>query len=348
VAGTDGLNLTIRIAHSINEIDRKMWDDLSAGKPFQSHRWYQFGERVMDDCEPVYLLAFHNDELVGRAALWVIHNEPLPLGPGIWRSLFQPVLRRWPLLICRSPLSNAAGLVLPPAPLRAETLSALGQAALSVARRRRCLVLVFDFLDDAESRNWPPGFSPIKVSNPGTLMQNRWGSFDEYLAGRNKKDRQHYKRTLREAQKLNIQLERCSSVPDVAAALELINNVDRRYGNPPNPWMRRLLENIGMVDGTWLDARQNGELVGGGALFEDNGAQLTTALGLADNAPYVYLLLTYASLEEAFKRKVELLRWGSGAYDVKEQLGFQVDVNDFIVISSGNFFLKKLSQWLAG
>jgi len=348
VAGKDEPHLTIHTAHSINEINRETWDQLSAGKPFQSHRWYQFGEKVMSDCEPIYLLAYLGDELIGRAALWTIYNEPLPLGPGIGRTIFQAILRRWPLLICRSPLSNTTGLILPTESLHRETLKALSQTALTVARQRRSLMLVFDFLGEEESQNWPEGFSPVKVSNPGTFMQNRWSSLDEYLASRNKKDRQHYKRTQREAEKLGIQLERCKSVKDVEPALTLIHNVDIRYGNPPNPWMRNLLEKIEMIDGTWLSARQHGKLVGGGAIFEDNGSQLTTALGLAENIPYVYLLLTYASLEEAFKKKVAILHWGSGAYSVKQQLGFEVEANNFIVISSNHTILQRLSQWLAG
>ncbi len=346
--GTNTPNLTIHTAHSINEINPKTWDRLSAGAPFQSHHWYQFGERAMNDCQPIYLLAYQDDDLVGRAALWTIRNEPLPIRPGVWRALFQAVLRRRPLLVCRSPLSSATGLILPPGQLREKTLTALSQAALAVARQKRCLMLVFDFLDREESQDWPNGFLSLQVPDPGTVMQNRWDSIEAYLADGDKKDRQHYKRTLREAEKLNIRIERTKTVPDLNAALELIHNVDRRYNNPPNPWVRGLLENLEMVDGTWFEVRQNGMLVGGGAIFEDNETQLTTALGLAEAIPYAYLLLTYASLEEAFNSKVRLLRWGSGAYEIKQQLGFELETNNFIVVSSGNPILGKLSQWLAG
>lgn len=302
----------------------------------------------MNDCEPIYLLAYLDEELIGRAALWMIRNEPLPIGPGVGRAIFEWILRCLPLLICRSPLSNATGLILPPEPLRSKVLSALSQAAERASRQRRCLALVFDFLSEEESQNWPRNFSSVKVSNPGTVMQNRSNSLEEYLAEGNKKDRQHYKRTLREAEKLNITLEKLKSVPDIDGALNLINEVDRHYGNAPNPWIRGLLENIGMVDGTWLDARQNGKLVGGGALFEDNETQLTTALGLAGKVPYVYLLLTYASLEEAFNKKVRLLRWGSGAYDVKQKLGFKMESNDFVVVTSGNSLLQRIIRWMTG
>jgi hypothetical protein len=232
--------------------------------------------------------------------------------------------------------------------LRGKTLAALSQAALAVARQKRCLMLVFDFLDRGESQDWPNGFLSLQVPDPGTVMQNRWDSIEAYLADGDKKDRQRYKRTLREAEKLNIRIERTKIVPDLNAALELIHNVDRRYNNPPNPWVRGLLENLEMVDGTWFEVRQNGILVGGGAIFEDNETQLTTALGLAEAIPYAYLLLTYASLEEAFNSKVRLLRWGSGAYEIKQQLGFELETNNFIVVSSGNPILGKLSQWLAG
>jgi len=342
VTNTVASNLIIQTVRSINEIVPSVWDKLSAGRPFQSHRWYQFGERVMSDCEPTYLLAYVDGELIGRAVLWTIRNEPLPIGPGIGRAFFELILRRWPLLVCRSPLSNATGLILPPESLRGEVLSALSQAALAVSRQRRCLMLVFDFLSEEESQNWPANFFQYKVPDPGTVMQNRWNSLEEYLAEGNKKDRQRYKRTMREAEKLGIELQKHKSVPDVAEALELIHNVDRQYKNAPNPWMRSLLENIEMVNGTWLAAWQNGRLVGGGALFEDNETQMTTALGLAENVPYVYLLLTYASLEEAIQKKVRRLRWGSGAYDVKKKMGFEMDNNNFVVVSSNYFPISLL------
>ena len=68
-----------------------------------------------------------------------------------------------------------------------------------------------------------------------------------------------------------------------------------------------------MADGTWLEAHIGESLVGCGLIFEDNGAQMTTGLGLAENEPYVYFLLVYASLEAAFEKRVRLLRWGTGA-----------------------------------
>ena len=339
-------NLTIKTAQSINEINPQTWDKLSAGNPFQSHRWYQFGERVMHDCPPTYLLAYHEDELIGRAALWEIKNEPLPISPGIGRTLTESTLRRRPLLICRSPLSSTGGLILPEGALREETLNALSTAALNISRQNHCLALVFDFLNKAECESWQAEFTPVQLSDPGTVMPSHWNSLEAYLDDGNKKDRQHYKRTAREAEKLGITIEKHNKVSDVNAALKLIRNVEQHYKNSPNPWMQALLENLEMAQGTWLEARQNGTLVGCGALFEDNQTQLTTALGLADNIPYVYLLLTYASLEDAFRKNVTSLRWGSGAYDVKKKLGFTLEDNNYIVVSSTSLIIRTLIRSL--
>lgn len=332
--------IIINILRSIDELDARVWDELSAGKPFQSHRWYVFGERVMQDCRPFYLLAYQEGKLIGRAALWEIHNEPLPTPPGLGRALLGAILRRYPLLICRSPLANTSGLILPPPPLRDETLSAICGQALAISKQIRSLALMFDFLSKPESENWQNGFSSIQVQDPGTAMHNRWHSMDEYLQDGSKKDRQHYKRTLREAEKLGITVERHAQVQDVESALALIGNVDKRYGNAPNPWMRPLLENLEMAGGVWLEAKQHGKLVGCGALFFDNETQLTTALGLADDMPYAYLMLGYASLAEAFARKVRALRWGSGAYDVKRNLGFTLEDNNYITLAGTNPLVK--------
>ena len=204
---------------------------------------------------------------------------------------------------------------------------------------------MFDFLSKQESENWRKGFTSIKMQDPGTLMENRWHSMDEYLADGNKKDRQHYKRTLREAEKLGITVERHAKVEDVESALKLIDNVDKRYGNPPNPWMRPMLKNLEMIDGVWLEARQHGKLVGCGALLLDNETQLTTALGLAEDVPYAYLMLGYASLEEAFTRKVRALRWGSGAYEVKQNLGFTPEDNNYITLAGTNLLTKAAARF---
>ena len=340
-------DINIKTASSIHEIDMAAWDQLGQGLPFQSHRWYAFGERVMADCPPTYLLIYKKHELIARAAFWLVRNEPLPdLSPAL-RTLVMSLLERWPLFICRSPLANASGLILSNGLERADALSVLAQAAITEAGTKGASFAVFDYLREEETRRWLPAFSVAQVSDPGTILQNRWENLDEFLADGNKKDRQHYKRTLREAEKLGIHVNKYKQVPDIEAALALIQNVDLHYGNVPNPWMRALLARMDEMDGTWLEARLDERLVGCGLILEDDAAQMTTALGLVEDVPYVYLSLVYASLKIAFEKKVRLLRWGSGAYEVKQKLGFTKTDDNYVMFAGVNPIARILVRFFA-
>jgi len=206
---------------------------------------------------------------------------------------------------------------------------------------------LFDFLDESETQGWPSDFVKLKMPSPGTILKNHWQSLDDYLADGNRKVRQHYKRSLREADKLGIRLTQHKSIPDMDSALALIRKVEHRYSSSPNPWLPGMLENIEMIDGTWLEAHIDEKLVGCGLIVDDNNVQLTTALGLADNIPYVYFLLIYASLDAAFTRKVGLLRWGTGAYEVKQRLGFELEQNNNSVLSGTNQLTRFLSRMAA-
>jgi hypothetical protein len=118
--------------------------------------------------------------------------------------------------------------------------------------------------------------------------------------------------------------------------LKLIRNVSIWQGSAPNPWMRGLLENFSMLNGTWLEIHKDNEFVGCGAVVRDNQFQLATALGLEDDVPGGYFLLLYTALQEAFEHKVRLVRFGSGAYDVKRRLGFHLeDTNHAMITMAG-------------
>ena len=341
-------NLHLKILPSIHAIEPVIWDQLSEMRPFQSHQWYAFGEKVMKDCLPIYLLVYEENCLIARACLWLIRNEPLPPNlPKPLRKLVSAFLNAWPLLICRSPMANASGLIVPNDTRHEIALSMLTQAALLEGRQRGASFVMFDFLKEFDVQSWPSGFVTTKLPNAGTVMENRWRTMDEYLAHGNKKDRQHYKRSLREAEKRGIGLTQHSRVSDMEAALRLIREVERRYSSPPNPWMRSLLENIEIVKGIWLEAHIGQRLVGCGLILEDNETQMTTALGLTENETYVYFLLVYASLEAAFEKRVRLLRWGTGAYEVKHRLGFELEHDNFLKLSGTNRLTNLISQLAA-
>ena len=334
-------DLDIKMVSSIQEVASSAWDRLSKEQPFQSHQWYAFGERVMSDCPPTYLLAYANDELIARASLWLIRDEPVPKMPGPMRQMAKAMIKRWPLLICRSPLSFTTGLAIMDDARQANILSAFAETALAAARQQGGSFVIFDYLGKTDAHGWPHDFSVISASEPGTNMENRWASMDEYLASGGKKNRQHYKRVLREADKLGIHINRDSRVEGIDEALFLIRNVEQSHGAFPNPWARKMLEAMEMVNGLFLTATIEKRLVGCGLLLEDNASQMTCLLGLADDVPYVYFMLVYESLKIAFEHKVRLMRWGSGAYDVKKQLGFSVEDNGLLSFAAVNPFLRK-------
>lgn len=172
-------NLRIKTASSIHEIDPIAWDQLSNGRPFQSHHWYVYGERVMADCPRVYVLAYEADRLLARASLWLVRNEPVPQMLGPFRKPAKAMFNRWPLLICRSPLSNTSGFLLSDETRRAEILSAFADSALDISEKYRASFIVFDYLSSTNTHGWPRYFSAMSASNPGMKMENCWESLEE-------------------------------------------------------------------------------------------------------------------------------------------------------------------------
>jgi hypothetical protein len=326
--------LNVQVFHSIKDIQPDVWNRVAARRGFQSHRWYTFGERAMADCPPTYLIAWDGDTPVAGAALFKIYNEPLPL-PSVARRFMSSVLKRRPLLVCRSPLADTSALLLPGEPLRDTALSTLALAAQGEFKKQRCSFLVFDYLltEQLKYPGWLRGYEPITVSEPGTYMPMEYETFDAYLDAGNKKDRQHYKKSVKEAEENGLVLSKHRSVAEIDAALALIQDVSIWHGSAPNPWMRGLLENFSMIDGSWLELRKEGELVGCGAVVRDNHFQLATALGLRDDVPGGYFYLLYAALQEAFEHKVRLVRFGTGAYDVKRRLGFHLEDTNHAMVT---------------
>jgi len=326
--------LEFKTYNSITEIEPETWDGIASGRGFQSHKWYTFGEQAMADCLPTYIIAWDGDTPVAGMALFRIKNEPLPL-PRVARQFMSSVLKSRPLLVCRSPLADTSALLLPGEPLRDEILPLLASAAQEEFKKQRCSFLIFDYLltEQLKYPSWPAGFEPVTISEPGTYMPVSWDSFEAYLEAGNKKDRQHYKRTLKETGENGIVLSRKNHVPDVDTAVKLIKNVSIWHGSAPNPWTRNLLENFSKVDGTWLELHKDGKLVGCGAVLRDNRFQLASSLGLEDDVPGGYFLLLYAALQEAFEHNVRLIRFGSGAYDVKRRLGFHLEDTNHAMIT---------------
>jgi predicted N-acyltransferase len=325
----------VQVANSLAAIDADAWDYLSGDRVFQSYRWYRFGERIMSDSIPCYIFVVWQGKMIARATFWVVRNEPIPIDWAPARHAAVAIFRRWPLFICRSPVANTPGLILPPAPLRGPALAALVGAATREAKKYGASFLLFDFLtkEQASSQDWPKPFSSYSFSDPGTRMEIEWSSFDQYLASLSPKARKHYRQRNREAERLGIKISRHDSVENVEEALPLIEDVERRHHSTPNPWTRPMLENLHLVGGAWLTARLDGRIVGCELILEDNRVLMVTSLGLASRTSHVYHLLGYADIRYAIEKGAHMLRWGSGSYDTKRRLGFRLEDNQQVVFS---------------
>jgi predicted N-acyltransferase len=338
----------IKTTHSVAEVGQAEWDALSGNRPFQSYRWYTYGERCMADCPPFYIILTLNNQAVARGTFWLVRDEPLPINPPL-RTLVQAVFRRWPLLICRSPLAGLSGLILPDPPLRDEALIVIAQSALEELRHLGGSFVVFDYLepDQVAWPGWPGGFSAITIADPGTKLNPTWSSFEDYLVSNKWRIRQHYKRSSRQASDLGIIVTRHEHVEDVDTALQLIRNVERKHEASPSPWARAMLEQMEFMESTWLTAHIGNQLVGCLLLLYDNGVQIAKLPGLAENVPFAYFILLYEALREAFEKKLASLLWGSGSYDLKRRLGFELENNNNAVLT-GRGFCTRLAAKLAG
>lgn len=335
--------LDLKVFSSIEDIESRVWDELGAGQAFQSYRWYAYAERVLaKNSRPFYTLVFENRILVGRAAFYLSPSEALPIQSSFLRGFAGVVFRRWPLFICRSPFSGLSGLVLSDTANPDLLLAEICAACLKQARSWKASFAFYDFVEQAHIGQWPPSFRPLMLNDPGMLLQISWPDFESYLASLGKDERYHYRRAQRKAQEAGIVVERHERVMDADEALALIRNMLRKFASTPAPWTRAMLENLALVDATWLTASLGGRLVGCGLTLRDRDAQLHTALGLRDGTPYVYFSLLYESLKIAFERGARQVRLGSGAYDVKRRLGAQVEKNNNVLATSPYSVLQKI------
>lgn len=344
---SDQTDLQIKTYLQIANIGAEVWDQLGTFQAFQGYRWYAYAERAMAGCRPFYILVFENQKLVGRAAFYLVPNEPIPVKSRFLRIFSSIFFRRWPLFICRSPFSGLPGLVLAETDSRGKILSEIGSACLTQARQWKSSFVFFDFIEQESSGQWPSPFRSISMSDPGTVLDMRWTDFETYLAHLGKDERYHYRRVQRKAQELGILVERHRTVPNVEQALALIQNVERKFDADPFPWTRTMLENLDGIDAIWITASVAGRLVGCGLTLRDRDGQLDTALGLADDVPYVYFSLLYESLKIAFESGVDSLRLGSGAYEVKHRLGSRLETNNAIVVASPSVILQKVLEVMA-
>lgn len=342
------MNFEIQVAHSVAEIGQSEWDRLSAGRPFASHRWYSFGEAVLSDCLPIYIVLSDHGEALARATFWLKKREPLPISSRPMRLLMEAILRRWPLMMCQVPLTSLSGLTLPDSPLRTPALKRIVQVAQEEARKHQASFLIFSYLEQVETgwEGWPQNYAAVTTGgDPGTSMTIAWPDFESYLKHLSRKTQKNYRRNCRSAEGLGLEVKNYSTVPAIEESLRLIRNVEQRHSGPPNPWMRGMLEHAHRVNAVWVTAEIKDRVAGCELVLGDGDTFFVTALGLDYQVPYTYFMLGYADIRWAIEAGAKCLRWGSGAYEAKQRLGFQLESNNAMLYLSQNPWLQRLGAW---
>jgi predicted N-acyltransferase len=176
----------------------------------------------------------------------------------------------------------------------------------------------------------------MALPEKGTRLQIRWSDFEDYLKSLSKNDRKSYKRAVGKAKKLGIEVRKHTQVAEIETALNLITEHDARYNTLPLPWARRMLEKASMVDSIWLAAYVGEQLIACGLLLGDQSTWVATALGRNYAYDYAYFVLGYEAIRHVIESGGQVLRWGTGAYEYKKRLGFELEDNHFVCFKARN------------
>jgi hypothetical protein len=346
------MNFDVQLAHSVTEIGQPAWDRLNAGRPFSSYRWYQFGEAVLSDCHPTYILLACDGQAVAQASFWLKHREWLPFSSTLLLYGAERMLQKRPLFMCAAPLASAPALVLPEPPLREAALETIARLALQLGREQKASLTFFGYTPTpiAQEKSWPDRYSPVSLSNTDTSLEIAWPDFDSYLKHLAQSTRRNVRLHDKQAAEMGVVVSTQSEVPDPGRAFELIQAVESHHHMSHRPWTRSVLENVRLVDSTWVAARIGNKLVGCCLLVGDGHVQSATLLGLDYSIPqsiYIYYQVMYAAVRYAIESKASVLYGGDGAYEFKRRLGFRKLPEDYMLIATDNLLLRFLIRSMA-
>jgi predicted N-acyltransferase len=324
-------NFDALIVQRVADIDPKLWELSGQEHPFSSHQWYAFCEKVMPDCSPVHILLFRDGITFARGSFWLMRKDVLPIDSPLGRRAAAWMMKHKPLMVCRSPIANMSGISLPVIGRR-EALFALTQTAYQYAEKAGVSFVLYDYLSQQEVKPevLPDGYGYMEIDGPGTALDIHWNSFEDFLSSLSKQAWKDYRRHSNQASKLGIRISIHSSVTDPDEAVDLIRRVEKHHGTMPNPWTEAILAQMNMVGGVWLEARQNGQLVGCGLLLRDGNHLVATLLGLDYDIKYAYFPFIYSAIQWAIENGISVFHAGSGAYELKQRLGFRIEQNNHI------------------
>jgi predicted N-acyltransferase len=337
----------IQTARSINQIDQTVWDTLVAGRPFASHRWCKFGETVLDDGRPVYIVLSQHGEPVAGAMFWLEFHDYLPVR-GLMRWVLEATICRSLMTGC-APMAAASGLFLPEDSRRSSALGALLEVIEKEAQSHRASFVIFNYLPPsiAATPIWPAEYAELSFLDPGTVLEIEWPDFDSYIGQLRKSMRKDVRRHRNRAKDAGIVVHiHDDIVGNLDQAQQLFHNVEAHHNTTSRSWKRRILEHVDMVDFIWLTAEIENELVGCGLLLGDNNTYSLALLGLNYDIQYTYFQLVYAAIRAAIERGAKALRGGTDAYELKERLGFTKEPNNYMKFYARSHLIRVAIPWL--
>jgi predicted N-acyltransferase len=337
----------VQVFHSIEEIGPEAWDQLSAGQPLASYRWCRFGETVLQDCPPTYIVLSRSGEPVARAAIWLKRQEWLPITSAFIRAGADQLLKHRPLFACETPFVCLPGLILPVGPERIAALETIAAHAHALAKKAKAFCALFSYVDqaDAVACPWPKPYSAVSYADEETYMDVSWPDFERYRSQLAKSTRRNMRLHGNEAAQMGIAINAQPGPVSIDEAVRLIQNVEAFHKFGHRPWARAMLENAPMVDTIWISAHMGDRLVGCCSLLGDDHVLTATLLGLDYSNPkwiYIYYQLMYAVVRYSIESGCKGLYGGGGAYELKRRLGFRKLPDDYLTIAATGRF----SDWL--
>jgi hypothetical protein len=127
-------------------------------------------------------------------------------------------------------------------------------------------------------------------------------------------------------------------------AVEQIWSVDQHHKSVPTPWARRMLKYAYMVDATWLKTEIDGQMAGCFIVLGDGDIRKMTLMGRDYDVRYAYFQLIYEAIRCAIEEGVQILWGGSGIYDMKQKLGFELASNNHTVFTGVSSQLRLLAR----
>jgi predicted N-acyltransferase len=321
------MNLEVRAASSVNDLDATAWDALDHGpSPFLRHGFL----RALEDSgsigkrsgwNPVYLLAERAGRLVGAVAAFVkTHSYGEYIFDWGWASASERAgIRYYPKLVVAAPHTPATGprmLLAPEAP--PETRTALIAAVRAVADDTECSSIHWLFCTADEQRLLEAAGYLARATMQFHWHNRDYASFDEFLAQLKSRKR---KQLRKERERARAAIDRLAWIPGGELAKNQLDDLDRFYRTTTDAhggrdylrpgFFHRLAETLPDAMRV-VEVTAGGQRIAGALFLETPRALYGRYWGAKQHVDLLHFETAYyAGIERAIERKIPLFEAGA-------------------------------------